>query len=74
MLHTYNLFVICVLSVFCVSAIGFLRLRLVPKKGGKCTAQHRILMGDAFAQWLHRNKICVPGTPKAGSFASCWKR
>lgn len=61
-----------VFSVFC--AIDLLRLRLVPKKGGRYTAQHRILMDDAFAQWLLQNKTCAPGMPKAGSFASCWKR
>lgn len=58
----------------CVFAIGFLRLRLVPKKGGKSTVQHRIPMDDAYAQWWLQNKTCVPGMPKAGSFASFWKR
>lgn len=54
--------------------IGFLRLRLVLKKGGRCTAQLKILMGGAFAQLLLRNKTCVPGMPKAGNFANYWKR
>ncbi|GAB5575305.1 noelin-3 isoform X1 [Prionailurus iriomotensis] len=48
--------------------------RLVPKKGGKCTVQHKTLMDDAFAQWWLQNKTCVPGMPKAGSFANFWKR
>ena len=55
-------------------AIGFLRPRLVPKKGGKCTVQHKTLMDDAFAQWWLQSKTCVPGMPKAGSFANFWKR
>jgi hypothetical protein len=31
-------------------------------------------MGDAFVLWLLQNKTCVPEMPKAGSFASYWKR
>ena len=73
-LKLYKLMLSLTLCVFCMFAVGFLRLRLVPKKGGRYIAQHRILMDDAFAQWLLQNKTCVPGMPKAGSFASCWKR
>jgi hypothetical protein len=75
LLHIYSPFPSPITTVyFCVFALGYLRLRLVPRKVGKCTAQHRILMGGAFAQWWLQNRTCAPGMPKAGNFANCWKR
>lgn len=45
-----------------------------PRRGGRCTAQRKMPMDAASARWWHPNRTSAPGTPKAASFASSWRK
>lgn len=50
------------------------RRPLAPRKAGRCTAQPRMLMAAASAQWWRQNRASAPEMPRADSCASCWRR
>lgn len=46
----------------------------VQRRGGRFTAQLKMPMDVASAQWWHLNRISAPEMPKAVSFASSWRK
>lgn len=45
-----------------------------PRRGGRCTAQLKMPMDAASAQWWRPNRTSAPETPKAASSASSWRK
>lgn len=58
------------LIMLCVAA----RRPSGPRRGGRCTAQLKMPTDAASARWWRPNRTSAPGTPKAASFASSWRK